>query len=148
MSLQTAITQELRNASRILELKLKEAITRQDSIATGELLNSVRVRVDDNGLVISMNEYAQYIEEGRKPGTWAPVNAIRNWVRVKLNVPASQVNSVAFLVNRKIFLEGIKAKPFIEDAIQDWIKDTKRDLEDRLANSNILKKEILLQLGI
>ncbi len=58
-----------------------------------------RLQIDGLMRIIVLNA-------GRKPGTFPPVEPIREWVRDKLNVDASEVNSVAFMIARKISQSG------------------------------------------
>ena len=64
----------------------------EDRIATGELLNSVSYRVQENGTVfevtLSLAEYWKYIENGRPQGSrMPPPSAILEWIRAKPVLP-------------------------------------------------------------
>lgn len=58
--------------------------------------------------------YAAAVHEGRKPGTMPPSKALEPWVKKKLGVPSKEVSGVAFLVARKIKLQGTKPTKYLE----------------------------------
>jgi hypothetical protein len=61
-------------------------------------------------------KYAQFSEAGRRPGRWPPVAPIRLWVRVILRPPRKMLDSVTFLVRRKIGQEGTRGAHFFRSA--------------------------------
>lgn len=66
---------------------------------------SASLEVKDNELL--GYDYIYFIDKGRRPGRFPPVNIIRDWVRSKLGISEERENnSVAFLVGRKIANEG------------------------------------------
>ncbi len=81
-----------------LSSKIKERLPRNSGAAANSL------EVDGNKLL--GNDYIYYLDKGRAPGKFPPVQPIRDWVRNKLGVEDSQVNSVSYLVGRKIANEG------------------------------------------
>lgn len=71
--------------------------------ATGGAYNSLEVK----GLDLWGAEHIYYLVHGRKPGKFPPVDNMRQWVRAKLGLTDdSEVNSVAYLVGKKIAEEG------------------------------------------
>ena len=84
---------------------------------------------------IEMEDYGQWVDQGRKPGKFAPVDAIRKWVKTKpirlrdletgqfLKTTESRMNSLAFLINRKIKEKGIAATNFLSDPFEKAFKD-------------------------
>lgn len=73
--------------------------------------------------------HAEYLHFGTRPH-WPPPEPIREWVRKKLAVEASEVNSVAFLISRKIATDGTKAYPFLDDALKKHQTHFARRLEN------------------
>jgi len=73
---------------------------------TNEARNSLSFSATDKKLQIDGLMRIIVLNAGRKPGTFPPVEPIREWVRGKLNVEASEVNSVAFMIGRKIANQG------------------------------------------
>ena len=83
----------------------------------GDIRDSIRSEVkkaiDSFLLSLGANApHAIFVHEGTKPH-WPPAKPIRVWVHKKLNVPAEEIDTVTYLVQRKIAREGTKAKPFL-----------------------------------
>jgi hypothetical protein len=53
--------------------------------------------------------YAQYVEQGRPPGSFPPVEAIRAWC-VTVGIPPTAAEAIAW----KIYHKGITPQPFWE----------------------------------
>ena len=111
-------------------VELKNKLKANDSYASGDLVNSVRGVVKQNGkyivISIQLNEYWKFIENGTKPH-WPPVDAIKKWVSVKKILPRPlktgklpTENQLAFLIARKISKVGTKPKPFLYNTIKDF----------------------------
>lgn len=83
------------------------------------------VEVDGTTLSVSFNleDYWKYVEYGRRPGKRPPMDAIRNWIKVKPIVPdpingkIPTTNQLAFLISRKIGMEGTPAQRPLEKAL-------------------------------
>ena len=78
---------------------------------TGTLIESVRVELIESleGIVIvaSNLDYGQYVNDGRKPGKFPPVDALRKWVEERgLASEEKEVNAIAFLIGRAIRDQG------------------------------------------
>ncbi len=54
---------------------------------------------------------------GSEKRWFPPVARIREWVRLKLRVPAGQLDSVAYLVARKISKSGLKGHQFMQKGL-------------------------------
>ena len=88
--------------------------------ATSNLSSTASVIVELNGdkLLISLNlaPYWRYVEYGRRPGKFPPIDSIKEWIKVKPVVPDARNGKVpnddqlAFMISRKISREGIPAK--------------------------------------
>lgn len=80
--------------------------------ASGNLAESVRFEVYDNGLRIYALDYIFFLEKGRAPtsggGDGSLKDAIRDWIEVKRITPDDGISkdSLAFLIARKIHAEG------------------------------------------
>lgn len=88
-------------------------LKQQGHIATKELYNSMKAVVIEDELSFELTDYAKYVDQGRKPGKYAPVDAIKKWCKVK-----GIKQSLAYVINRKIYLDGIKASNFFTDAYE------------------------------
>lgn len=75
--------------------------------ASGRLISSFSPEVKfEAGIIdiaITGQDYYKWVDEGRKPGTWPPIDAIRSWANHK-NIPQSAVYPIA----HNIYRFGIK----------------------------------------
>lgn len=130
-------------------VELKNKLKANDSNASGTLSNSIRGIVKQNGkyivISIQLEDYYQFVENGRKAGKYPPINAIKNWISVKPVLPRPlksgklpTANQLAFLIARKISKVGIKPKPFLKPTITDF------DLINKVYNEvvNLLNKQL------
>ena len=120
--------------------------------ATGSLNESIKGKIKQKGkwieISINLNEYWKYVEKGRKPGKFPPVDAIKEWIKIKPVLPRPYngklptTDQLAFLIGRKIATKGIKPRPILQNTIDtfglasmldQWIKS---ELE-RLTNNTI-----------
>lgn len=58
------------------------------------------------------------IEEGRRPGRFAPVDVITRWVQLVIRPALNMLRSVSFLVNRAIATRGIPGKHVFQKAFE------------------------------
>lgn len=93
----------------------QDKIQANGSIAIGTLNSTMEISFNNDYLSvkISLQEYWRYLDEGTKPHM-PPVDAIRQWVEVKLNVP--DVERVSWAVAKTIAKKGTEAQPFMEDS--------------------------------
>ena len=102
-------------ANEIFDLARRN-LQENDSIAWGNLYDSVVTEVSARGLAIwvgSTSPYAAYVEFGTRPH-WPPVDAIEDWCEVK-GIPVE----AAFLIARKIAERGTPARPFMRPALKE-----------------------------
>ena len=90
--------------------------TLSDTMRTIVNIFDDRMEVD-----IELQDYWYYVEHGRRPGKFPPVNKIKEWIRVKPVTPYADskgrmptVDQLAFLIGRKIATEGTDPQPFFE----------------------------------
>lgn len=94
-----------------LKADIKEkSITKFGSVnASGKLYDSIRYEVNNGKLQVFGFDYVYYLQYGRKPGKFPPKDAIKQWIRDKgilSNPSESELNSLAFLISRKIAEKG------------------------------------------
>lgn len=89
---------------------------------------------------ISLLEYWQYIEHGRKPGKMPPISAIEQWIKIKPIVPRAYggkkpptTKTLAFLIARKIGLEGIAPRPHFQGTMDALLRSFDKALDDAVA---------------
>lgn len=118
----------------------QEKIQQNGNIASGDLVSTmgaqreISFKNDYISVKVSMLEYWQYVEKGSKPH-WPPIDAIKKWIEVKPVIPQVMtltrhtktkgdvqyqvlptVKQLAYLISRKISIEGTPAHPFFEEA--------------------------------
>lgn len=118
----------LDDIGRRVVAKARENLDAQRRNTTGTLKDSVRreTRQEFGTLIteVSHRDYGVYLDRGRRKGKYAPPRAIQNWVRNKgIETDERKVKTVAFLINRKIFQEGIKASQWLTRAIDFVTRD-------------------------
>ena len=91
--------------------------------STGNLSKSISVKlnpVDDViDISIEMDYYGQYVDSGRKKGSFPPPPAIKEWIKKKpIRLKKISLDSAAYLIGRKIKEEGINPFPFIDQSIE------------------------------
>lgn len=124
---------------------LIEGIRANKKVATGDLINSIKISVDNNGktpsISIDGNSYFEVIETGRKPGKYVPISPLKEWIKAKgIETDPARITSRAFAISNAIKKKGVKANPIVEnvyrqvlplfDRIIDQVLD--KDLEQYL----------------
>lgn len=132
---------------RMLELYRNKLIDKNIN-ASNILSDSAEVIVEVNGTTLSVSfnleEYWKFVEYGRRPGKRPPITAIEEWVTLKPIIPdpingkIPSTKQLAFLISRKIGMEGTKAQRPLESAVYS-------DSMELLINQ--LKNEIVGQLN-
>ena len=115
---------------------------------TGKLRASLSYLLDVSpnsfSLAFLMEEYGEWVDKGRKPGKGAPPEVIQKWVRQKPIRPRDKngsykkatdanLNSLAYLINRKIKEKGIEPTNFFTDPFESEYKKLPNNLIDAFA---------------
>lgn len=192
----------LNDFGRFLVEEYQDNLILEDAIASKTLYNSLQYKVENGNnsfeVKLSLEDYWKYIENGRKPGKFPPISAIKRWIEIKPvlprpitlknpkesmifairnsiikksggkkrppikaiekwvdknNIQASQTvlpttAQLAYLISRKIALEGIKPKPILQKSIDDVFEVMREFLEEALAKDIQEEFElILLSMG-
>lgn len=100
---------------------------------TGNLYNSIKVKFDtaSDTIVVSMLDYWQNVNDGRKPGKYVPIKPLMDWIRHKgfnKNKKTGKfekfnIKGMAFAVSKNIQKFGIAPTNFYDDAFADFIED-------------------------
>jgi len=98
--------EELQKAGDEFVLAIQKEMVEKNLNATGEGSASLSALATPNKIVISAVARLLFLEYGRSSGKPPPVEVIIPWVERKLNVPAEQVESVAWAIVKKIAKEG------------------------------------------
>lgn len=130
------LKEALETYGQVLEEQYREQIASTGAFASGKLFDSVHhiVTVDDHtiDLSLSLEDYWKWVEEGRGPGKFPPLDKIEEWIRIKPVAPypdsrgkVPSNKQLAFLIGRKIAQEGTEGKHLLDNAIestQDWME--------------------------
>lgn len=75
--------------------------------STGNAEDSIFYRVEENRLIIySTWAYITVLEDGRKPGTFAPPEVIEKWIDDKPVISDLPKRSLAYLINKSLKEKG------------------------------------------
>jgi hypothetical protein len=104
-------------------ISVQKKTFRGNYVASGQLVNSIQPDPKGLTLGITMNQTAEYVENGRKPGKGIPLQSMRNWTKMKRIQPRdlgtgrfkskATAESMRYLMNRKIKHFGIEPFPFV-----------------------------------
>lgn len=140
----------LNDFGRFLVEEYQDNLILEDAIASKTLYNSLQYKVENGNnsfeVKLSLEDYWKYIENGRKPGKFPPISAIKRWIEIKPELPTTA--QLAYLISRKIGLEGIKPRPILQKSIDDVFEVMREFLEEALAKDIQEEFElILLSMG-
>jgi len=111
----------------------KSILKEKNKINTGKLYNSINYVIENNKLVFKMLDYGQWVDKGRKPGKYVPVDALNKWLKQKgIDLKYS------FVINRAIKRRGIKPTFFFTKAVEENINIDDKTL-DKIAEGLIEK---------
>lgn len=144
-------------ADRMLELYRNKLIDKNIN-ASNILSDSAEVIVEVNGTTLSVSfnleEYWKFVEYGRRPGKRPPITAIEEWVTLKPIIPdpingkIPSTKQLAFLISRKIGMEGTKAQRPLElavysDSMELLINQLKNEIVGQMKEElgNFIEKE-------
>ena len=130
------LKEALETYGQVLEEQYREQIASTSAFASGRLFDSVHhiVTVEDHtiDLSLSLEDYWKWVEEGRGPGKFPPLDKIEEWIRIKPIAPYPDSRGIvpsnsqlAFLIGRKIAEEGTEGRHLLQNAIdgtQDWME--------------------------
>ncbi|MBT7402270.1 hypothetical protein HN777_00590 [Candidatus Woesearchaeota archaeon] len=118
-----------------LQEAIKSKLLDLDIKFTGAAVSSVRVIVDGQKLVISMNDYLEYIEYGM-PNPTSP-EELRDWVEKKLldgytgKNKEKAIDRISKTLAKHITLFGPRPRPFLRPTLHTELP--------KIINSNIAK---------
>jgi len=110
--------------------------------ASGALINSISYKLRDTADIIQYqlisNDYLQWVDEGRRPGSYPPMRAISDWVRVK-----GISKDAVFPIMRSIYKFGIEPTNVIKDTMKEI--QTSPTLRKKYEETLVEQMEKLLQ---
>ncbi len=103
-------------------------IMRKFDLDKSDLVKTSKFEYKDGEIIISMNDYAIYVNQGRRAGSkQPPQRAILRWIlrNPTINIPQGMTaEQLSFVIARSIGIKGIKAKPFLEQLNEDVVELT------------------------
>ena len=149
----------LNDFGKLLVDEYKESLTENDVNASNKLYNSVSYIVENGEssfeVKLELEHYYKHIEEGRKPGKFPPISAIEKWIEIKPVLPRPMNNGklptnqqLAFLIARKIGLEGIEPKPLLHASLNDVWETMQEYIEEALAKDVQEEWEKIIGMGL
>ncbi|MBL4706372.1 MAG: hypothetical protein JKY54_17725 [Flavobacteriales bacterium] len=103
-----------------------------------------------------MEDYGENVDQGRKPGKGIPVKELMSWIKSKpirlrdletgkfVKTTKAGLNSLSFLINRKIKKEGIEKTNFFTDPLEREFKK----LPEQLVKSFSLDLDTFLEASL
>lgn len=114
-------------------------VTRYGAVnATGALAFSVRYEVNDKGLTVYAAEYMEEVNRGRKPGKFPNIQDIKDWIDDKGLSYDIPIDSLAYLIARKIAKFGTVAyqqggTDLVEDIITPaYVEEIRQDIGEAI----------------
>jgi len=101
------------------------------------LYQSVEVNYDVNNqeVQIFMNDYWQYVNDGRRPGKRPPIRPLMLWAMSRLGLDQTQARNAAFGIATNIGKFGIKPTFFFDLAIEQLSAQIDQELFEQLGAS-------------
>ena len=107
----------------------RQKLTQYGVDATGQLGNTLNYIITNNEgvyeLSLDIQDYWKYVEEGRRPGRFPPINEIKKWIRIKPVLPTiykgklPSADQLTYLIGRKIANKGTRGKYIYKATIDD-----------------------------
>ena len=124
--------------------KAQDHLQENGSIASGTLSESMvpyKVEIEDDAfrVYLEIEDYWKYVENGRGPGRYPPVDKIEKWITDKPIAPQPDnngriptVKQLSFLIGRKIAEEGTTPQPFFERSKEETWEDMEETVYDAI----------------
>lgn len=151
------LTRVLNEYAQGLVENYKAALGAESINASGELANSVKYVIDNKvkgrfEVKLELLEYWKYVEYGRKAGKMPPISAIKQWIEVKPIIPRPMkngklptINQLAYLISRKIGLEGTKGRGVLGERIENANRVFWEDIEDAILKDLGIQLDVIFE---
>jgi len=136
MAIETTISEGIEPVAQKLALayeeQLREMLIEKGKESSGTLVNSIRTSVRTDGSIavieIFAEDYLRFVDQGRAPGRFPPIDKIRSWVAIQ-----GISEEAVFPIARKIATQGIKATPVInptlDKVLEQFLPEYEKELE-------------------
>jgi hypothetical protein len=108
-----------------LTLIVQQVLAKNGVRKSSDLADSVEWQYSREGLLMYVNDYYKSVSEGRKPKEKKiPIYSLIQWIK-KYNITSTKYPSgqLAYIIQRSIYLNGIKGKHFLEQ-VQESVTDS------------------------
>ena len=109
--------------------EMRNLLARNNNDNSGRLSNSIQETVEGDKLIISMEDYGKWVNNGaeRGPGKVPPIKAINAWINKNGISPRGKVTAkqLPYVIQASIGKRGQtrrKAYPFIQPAVDNVLK--------------------------
>lgn len=109
---------------------------------TGNLYNSINVEFDktQNEVVVTMLDYWQVVNDGRRPGKYVPIKPLMRWIRAKgfnKNTQTGKfqkfnIKGMAFAVSKNIQKFGVAPTYFYDEAFNIFEREFENNAYEAL----------------
>lgn len=103
----------------------QKVLNRKGITASGQLSKSFRIKqADEGGLIVEFDFYGQIVDNGRKRGSFPPVQPIIDWMRERGIKPAKgqTIRQTAFAIATSIKRRGIAPRPFLQMTLNEFVE--------------------------
>ena len=108
------------NIGKEIIVNLQKELVNQDKIVSGRLADSFEYDKPDK-VVGSTDEGAADVEYGMPGGTLVPVEALKEWAKVKFALSDKEATSMAFAVQKGIHKNGIPMSRFVKVTLERMV---------------------------
>ncbi len=122
----------------VLKTGILDAYERSGRKASGDYGEELSTETTETSMALYGASHSVYVEKGREPGKFPPINAIKDWIDVKQGLPAvfrEKKDQYAFLIARKIANEGTNGTNILEAVFQDFIDKELPTMLDELGQA-------------
>lgn len=119
------LQQAIQQVGNQIVAEMRATLQRNGNDNTGNLANSIKATVEGNTLIISMDDYGKWVNDGheRGPGRVPPIKAIEKWIAKNGITPRQGITrkQLPFVIQASIGKRGQtrrRAFPFIEPSIK------------------------------
>lgn len=102
------------------------------------VIEDVNVTVSNNSFLLEpRSDSLYYVENGRRPGKFPPVDVLREWAEKRVSLPRD-IESLAYLAGRRVSLHGTDGDgawaEMAEKTLAEWKTRLEKALEDDFIN--------------
>ncbi len=114
--------------------QLKDRLKNDNSVASGQLIRSIKGEVVGETINIFASEYWYWVNYGRRPNqTPPPYSNILDWMKNK-NLHQEQKESaqkkIAYFIAKKIGIQGFQGTKFVDFVSKNIIASLTKDVEE------------------